>query len=1230
MRPVLRVAQAACTPERLGIAMFSAIARFELRYQLFSPLFAVTFVLFLLLAFGSAASENIRIGAGGNVHVNAPFAIAQTVAILNLFGIFVVTAFVANVVIRDDETGFGPLVHSTRIGKFDYVLGRFSGALAAALAVMASVPLGLLLGSLMPWVDAETLGPVLLQHYALAFVYFSLPTLFLMAAIFFALATITRSLMWTFIGVVVFLVLFVISRVMLRDPAWDALSAWTDPFGISALNQMTRYWTAAERNSQLPPLTGLLLSNRLLWVAVGMGMLALAYAIFRMGQKSDTPGKSAPAADAPAQIAPAPQTQPAWAQAPAAFAPSRATAWAQCLVLARFDFAYVLRSPAFIVLLVLGLFNGLGALSSTVDSRGVEYFPVTTSVIEALSNSYTLFIFIIAVFYAGELVWRDRDRRMHEIIGASAAPDWSFMVPKVLAIAGVLLATLAVAVLGGMVFQAYHGYTVWNIYAYLGWFIAPRLVDAFLLAVLAVFVQTLVPNKFSGWAVMLLYFVSTAVLGNLGFEHNLYTYGGSVMVPLSEMNGSGHFWIGRAWLQLYWCAFAAILLVLSHLMWRRGVDTSLLPRLRRLRNRFHGPARAILMVSLLVFLGAGSWIFYNTNVLNRYEVRDEREALAADMEKQLLGFENLPQATIVEVQLEVALYPRQHRAQTRGTYVLENRTGADLKHLHLNFDSAAKALRFDMESAQLEKEFPRFGYRIYTLGKPMAPGERRTLHFANTLEQVGFTNQGAQTRIVENGTFLNNFEVAPMIGISRAGFLQDRAKRRKYGLPAELRPAALEDKQANARHYLRRDSDWVQAQITLSTDADQTPVAPGYTVSDSVAGGRRTLVTRTEAPIHNFFSLQSARYAVQKDQWKSPEGRVVDLAVYHHAPHNHNVQRMLDAMKVSLEVFSEKFSPYQFRQLRILEFPAYGSFAQAFANTVPYSESIGFIQNFKEASRDTSIDLVTYVTAHEVAHQWWAHQVIGADKQGMVLLSESFSQYGALLVMEKLYGREQIRKFLKYELDGYLRSRGGEVLEELPLNRVENQGYIHYQKGGLAMYALKEEVGEAAVNRALKKLLAQYAFKAAPYPESTDFLRLLRAEVEPRHHELIADLFEKITLHDLKASAPTVQALADGKFDVRFTVHATKLYADGKGNETEAPLNETFEVGAFSAEPAKKGYSSAAVLTLQRIALRSGSQEVRLTTDKAPAFVGVDPFNIRIDRNSNDNLVKVSEPATTP
>ena len=383
-------------------------------------------------------------------------------------------------------------------------------------------------------------------------------------------------------------------------------------------------------------------------------------------------------------------------------------------------------------------------------------------------------------------------------------------------------------------------------------------------------------------------------------------------------------------------------------------------------------------------------------------------------------------------------------------------------------------------------------------------------------------------------------------------------------------------------------------------------------------------MTRTDAPIHNYFSMQSAYYAIKKDTWTGKDGRTVDLAVYYHPEHPYNVQRMIDAMKVSLDMFSERFSPYQFRQARILEFPAYASFAEAFAGTVPYSESIGFIQNHKESKNDEKIDLVTYVTAHEIAHQWWAHQIIGAEKQGMTMLSETFAQYSALLVMEKLYGKEQIRKFLKGELDRYLRSRGGEVVEELPLYKVENQQYIHYQKGSLVMYWLKEAVGEDVVNRALAKLLKEYAFKPAPYPSSADFVRLLRAEAGPQHDALITDLFEKITLYDMKATDAKSKKTADGKYEVTFTVEAKKMYADGKGKESDAPLDEPFEIGVFTAEPGKKGYTNDAVLLTERKAIRTGKQQVSVVVDKPPKFVGVDPFNKRIDRNSDDNLTHVA------
>jgi aminopeptidase N len=330
---------------------------------------------------------------------------------------------------------------------------------------------------------------------------------------------------------------------------------------------------------------------------------------------------------------------------------------------------------------------------------------------------------------------------------------------------------------------------------------------------------------------------------------------------------------------------------------------------------------------------------------------------------------------------------------------------------------------------------------------------------------------------------------------------------------------------------------------------------------------------------------------------------------------------MLQAMKASLALFGEQFSPYQFKQARILEFPSYADFAQSFANTIPYSENIGFLMGAPES--DDKIDVVTYVTAHEIAHQWWGHQLVPSAQQGGTMLVESFAQYSALLVMERLYGREQMRRFLKYELDRYLRRRSSEAVEELPLARVENQPYIHYQKGSLVMYLARDLIGEEKVNRALARLLQAHAFKEAPYPNTLDFLRLLREEAGPAHETLIRDLFERITLWDVKAVKATSTQRADGRWETRLEVDARKLHADGHGKETEAPMDEPFDIGAFTVEPGRKGYGAQSVLAFERQTLRSGRQTVTLVTASKPTVVGVDPYNKRIDRNSEDNLTKV-------
>jgi aminopeptidase N len=1194
--------------------MFASIATFEWRYQVKSPVFWVGALMFFLLAFGATTVDTIQIGSRGNVNINSPYAIVQTLGTLSVFAVFIVVAMVAGTVLRDDETGFAPILRSTRLRKGAYLGGRFLGAMAAALLVLAAVPLAIALGSAMPWLDADKVGPFVPWNYFYALIVFGLPTLFVTGAAFFALATATRSMMWSYVGAVALLVLFSVSRVWLRDLQLDHFAALSDPFGLSALANDTRYWTASERNNRLPALAGDLLANRLLWSGIALALLALTWRLFRFETRSRPPAPAGRGTDEAAALSvAAARPRPERLATP----PARpVAAWAQFVSLARFDLAFVLRSPAFFVLLFIGVINAGISVWFTDEFYGNYAYPVTRLMVQALQSAFTIMPIIIAIYYGGELVWRDRERRLHEIVDATSAPDWTHLLPKIAAIAMVLVVSSAVAVLTGMAAQIAKGYFRLQPAAYLLWFVVPTVVTALQLAVLSVFVQVLVPQKTLGWGVMLLYVVATVALSSAGFEHNLYLYGGTSPVPLSDMNGMARFWKGQAWFEFYWSAFAVLLALAAHLLWRRGAASALRPRLAALPRRLHGGARVLGGVALVAWLGSGTFIFYNTNVLNRYQTAPDRDRELADAEKALLPLEKLPLPHITAVQLDVQLYPQQARAVTTGRYRIENGTGQAVDQLLVNWNPKLNLDRFELAGAAPAKDYAPLPFRLYRLQPAMQPGEVREISFATTLQERGFPNGAPLTRIVANGSFLDDTEISPGLGLERSRLLKDRAKRRKYGLPPDLRPPTLEDESGRARNEFRADSDWVDADITVGTDADQTPIAPGAVVSDRIENGRRTVHFKPETKIVHFFSIQSGRYAERRDQLGDTA-----LAVYYQPGHEYNIDRMLAAMKAALGLYGRQFSPYQFHQARIIEFPAYASFAQSFANTIPYSEDIGFLTHVGDADK---IDMVTYVTAHEIAHQWWGHQLLPSEQQGAAMLVETFAQYSALLVMEKLYGRDQMRRFLKYELDRYLRARGGEVVEELPLARVEEQPYIHYRKGSLVMYWLKEVVGEAAVNRALARLLQAHAFHNAPFPNTTDFLRLLREEAGPAHDALITDLFEKITLLDLKALNAKATRRADGRYDLSFEVDARKFYADGKGKETEAPLDEPVDIGVFTAEPGRPGYSEASVLFFERRPLHSGRQQLSLVVDKPPKFVGVDPYNKRIDRNSEDNLTPVA------
>jgi aminopeptidase N len=522
----------------------------------------------------------------------------------------------------------------------------------------------------------------------------------------------------------------------------------------------------------------------------------------------------------------------------------------------------------------------------------------------------------------------------------------------------------------------------------------------------------------------------------------------------------------------------------------------------------------------------------------------------------------------------------------------------------------------DIPGASLSKDDQQLQYRIYHFDSPLQPGEQRTMHFTVKSTTRGFENEVSNRSIVQNGTFFNS-TIAPQIGYDNQRVLQDAVRRKRYGLKeVDLMPALERNCTDDCReNYLGGHSDWVDVDTIISTSADQMAIAPGSLIRQWQVQGRNYYEYELDHPALNFYSFMSANYVVAREDWNG-----IKLEVYYIKEHPWNVPRMMNSIKRSLDYYTRNFGPYAQKQARIIEFPRVARFAQAFPGTMPYSESIGFIANLNDPE---DIDFVFYVVAHEMAHQWWAHQVVGANMDGATLLSETMAQYSALMVMEKEYGRDMMRKFLTYEMDNYLRSRGAERLKERPLLTVEsNQGYVHYRKGSVVLYYLKEMIGEDAVNRALRKVIQRYAYAKPPYPTSYALVDALREQTPPDLQYLIKDLFEDITLFSNRTLEATAQKRSDNKYEITIKVEARKYKADAQGNEKEIPVDDWIDIGAFAKPPKGKKYGD--TLYRQRVHITQRGSTYTFATAMLPEKAGIDPFALLIDRIPDDNLKSVT------
>jgi ABC-2 type transport system permease protein len=1195
---------------------FFAIAGFEFRYYLrristwvyFAVFFAISFLLMLLIG-GAFASVSMAIGgSGGNVFINSPRSLLVQVLVVSLFGVIVTAALLGNAVYRDFESRIHPLFFTTPVSRLDYLGGRFTGALIVNAIIFLAIPLGLLAATVMPFLDQARVGPIRFAAYFQPYLIGVLPNLLLTGAIFFTLAALTRQMLANYFGGVVLLVGYLMAASIddLNNRVWGAIF---DPFGSAMADYFTRYWTPAEQNTLLLPLEGVVLWNRLLWVAVAVAVLALGFWRFRFAH---APGARRERTRVEAEL-PVEKTQ--LVAVPAARREFGANAHLhQYLTIVESSFKGVILNRYFFAILGAGLIFLIFAAGQVGRFYGTTTWPVTYSVLELLGGLFQIFVLIIISFYAGELVWRERDTRIDQVVDAAPIPNWVPYAARLTGLLAIVVMLQAVLLATGVATQAFKGYYDFELGQYVQTLFGFNLLDYALLCVLVMLVHVLVNHKYFGHLIVVLYFVATVFAAEWGLEHNLFHYGSDSGLTYSDMNGYGPFVTPFLWFKAYWAAWAILLATASNLLWVRGSETGLRWRFQLARRRFSRPALVASLLGLVLILGLGGFIFYNTNILNEYTTSYAEERSVAQYERLYKRFEGAPQPRIVAVEIAADLFPEGRDATVRGVYTLVNQAPGPIDSLHFRIPDLVEArrLEFSPDATPLIEDDDH-GYYVYRLAEPLMPGDSLTFDFEVAFVTEGFENSVANLRVVENGTFLSS-EMMPRFGYSANLELSDNETRRKHDLQPKDRLPPARDLGARMNNPLAGDADWIDFRATISTSPDQIALAPGYLEREWEEDGRRYFQYSMDSPMLAFFSVLSGRYEVRRDRWGE-----VAIEVFYHPGHEYNVDRMVEGVKRSLDYYTAVFGPYQHRQVRIVEFPRYQTFAQSFPNTIPYSEGIGFIARVEDPLTD--IDYPFYVTAHEVAHQWWGHQTIGGDVQGSTLLIETLSQYSALMVMEKEFGPDQIKRFLEYELDSYLTGRAFEREREMPLLRVEDQGYIHYNKGAVVMYALRDYIGEEQVNSALRAFLEVTRFQQPPYTTALELYQHLQAATPDSLSYLLRDMFEEITLYENRASEATSDRLPDGRHRVRIDVVGVKLQADSLGNESPVAMRDLVEIGVFGV--AERGEGDGAVLYLSKHRIVDGEQTIEVIVDAVPATAGIDPMHKLIDRNSSDNVVPV-------
>lgn len=1212
--------------------MFGQIFLFEIKYRLKRPATWIYFLIFFLYAFISIGTGSTP--ASEKVMHNSPWTITNFNVVFSMVMMLVCSAVMGVPLYRDIEHGTRQYLFSLPVKKSGYFWGRFWGSFVFVLFIGSSMCWGAMLGATIgpafDWVPAERIGSYGIGNYFYSFILYSIPNLFLSSAIFFALVALSRNVKIIYTASISLFIGYLLASFLASDIERHQLVKILDPFAINTFNLTTRYWTPAEKNLLQLPFTGAMLANRLIWLGVAIAIILFTYYRFSF-QKFLLPEKSKKLKED--------KEQPVEKLAKL---PAITTGFGGNLsiknffTLTRIEFWSVIRDNYFKAILLGGVV--FLAIDYWIGNTtyGVSDLPTTILLMDYKSYNYSLFIFIILLFYSGEAIHREKTTRFNIINDALPVSNRLFIWSKFSAISGIALILCTIPIILGVAVQVLKGYFQFDWGIYFTEMYVLTLPGYIQMILLSFAVHLFMNNKFAGHGVGLLIWIAMFLIRTFAeFDYNLLFYFYTPGYRWSDMNGIGHFLKPQLIFNLNWLLLGFLLMLIASLFYQRGVAGGFKEKWRVGMQRF-GWSNKILATALTAgWLLCSAFIYTNISEKNTYLTNKEGMKRQVTYEKELKRYQGIVQPKVVSILLESDIFPEQRKIDARLTMMVVNKTDKAIDSLHLYGDNTLKyTLAYNgaylpyrspvvypkAKFSFFKKTGDTLNYRIYGLPKPLMPGDSATINLHSVSMYEGFPNNGLGREIVANGTFYSGG--FPSFGYDANNELSSDQYRKKYKLPEKNDDLPPHNDPTGINNLLfNDDADMIKFEAIVSTTPDQIAVAPGYLKKTWETNGRKYYHYVQDSPIQLFFTVVSARYEVLRDTAYMPDGKPVNLEIFHHAGHKRNLDRFMAAYKDGVDYYSKVYGNFQFRQMRLLEFPRYAGFAQSFPNTVPFSESFGWNADLSDPNK---FDYVYFVTAHELAHQWWGHQVVPNYTRGSNLISESLAEYTALLLTERKYGADNMKRFLKEEVDGYLSGRANESKKENVFINC-NRPYQWYQKGSMVFYGLRDLIGDSLVNKALRAFRDSFALKEnPPYAGSNDLYRFVAAHTPDSAKYFVEDTWKKITLYENKAVKATAKDAGKGYYEVTLQIDANKVYADSTGKETKAAMYDYINVGIFAEETTNKdGRRQTNPLYLKKHKLKNGRHALTIKVKGKPVLAGIDPYNILIDRIPDDNTISV-------